>query len=67
MAIAVGLQIYDPYWPVWRMPSFYAVVLHLTVCTTFRMMTFSALQTTSATLVRRFKVINTTSAIFALC
>jgi hypothetical protein len=67
MAIAVGLQIYEPYWPMWRMPSFFAVVLQMTVCTTFRMMTFSALQITSTTLARRFKVINKMSVIFALC
>ena len=67
MATVVGLQIYEPYWPMWRMPSFYAVVLQLNICTTFRMMTFNALQITSDTLARRFKVINTTSVNFAPC
>jgi hypothetical protein len=66
-AVTVGLQIYEPYWPMWRMPPFYAVLLQYTVFTTFRKMTFSALQITSATLVRRFKVINKMSVIFAFC
>jgi hypothetical protein len=65
-AVAVGLQIYKPYWPMWRMLSTYAVILQLTACTTFRMMTFSALQITSSKLVRRFRVINKISVIFVL-
>ena len=67
VAVAVGIQIYESHWPLWRLPSFYALMFQLTVTTTFRLMTFRALQNTSATLVRRFKVINTTSVIFALC
>ena len=66
-AVVVSIHVYQPYWPVWRLSSFLAVVLHLTACSTFRTMTFSALQITSATLVTRFKVINITSVIFALC
>ena len=67
MAILFGLQIYEPNWPMWRMLSYFALLLHFTVSTTFRLMTFNALQITSDTLVRRFKVINITSVIFVLC
>jgi hypothetical protein len=58
VAMYVFLHLYRPYWAVWRLPSFFATIFQLTVCATFRLMTFNALQITSATLVRRFKVIN---------
>ncbi|KDR21833.1 hypothetical protein L798_03480 [Zootermopsis nevadensis] len=53
--VALGLNIHEQYFPLWRMPIFYIMLLQLNLLSTFRGVTFSALKITSCTLARRFK------------
>jgi hypothetical protein len=54
--VVVILNIYDQYVPVWRMPSFYILLLQSDLCFVLRQMEYHALQLSSVTFVRRFKV-----------
>ncbi|XP_021940847.1 uncharacterized protein LOC110840260 [Zootermopsis nevadensis] len=54
--VALGLNIHEQYFPLWRMPIFYIMLLQLNLLSTFRGVTFSALKITSCTLARRFKI-----------
>lgn len=56
VSVILALGTYQQYIPLWRMPSFYVLMLQLNLCSTFRSVTYNALKIASATLTRRFKV-----------